>query len=327
MNRVSWLGSVLCAGALCLASIVRAQEHGPAHGSLVISGGAEQTTEIYKRFIELAGGPDSLILVVPTSGGAAKYDDSCDCLDWLKRSGAKNLRILHTTNRAVANSAAFVEPLRIARGVWFAEGNSWRFQDAYLDTRFQTEVLALLGRGGVVGGGSAGARIQSDYLPLRSPEPASRAIPQSRWRSGFALVRKVIIDPHVLARNRQFDLIGMVNAHPDMLGIGIDENTAIVVHGDRFEVIGASYAVVYDNQSQIAPEGEATLRTVGGPFYMLRPGDTYDMKTRIASRPSSGKPPTDRLIRKAWSLRQAMLLHEGPYEATHEAQHVSRGNR
>ena len=256
---------------------------------------------IYKRFIALAGGPDVLILVVPTSGGAVSYDQSGECLSWLKRAGARNLRILHTNDRAVANTDSFVQPLRVARGVWFAEGNSWRYQDAYLDTKMHAEVIALLDRGGVVGGGSAGARIQSDYLPLRSPEPARRAIPQSRWRSGFALVRNVIIDPHVLARNRQFDMIGMVNAHPHMLGIGIDENTAIVVQGDKFEVIGDSYAIIYDNQRQIAPEDVATLRTAGGLFYMLKPGDTYDMRTRLASRPPSGQPPTDRLVQKAWS--------------------------
>jgi cyanophycinase len=291
---------MLCGIAIWPAATAGAQEHGPAHGTLVISGGAERTTEIYERFITLAGGPGALILVVPTSGGAEKYDDSCECLSWLKRAGARNLRILHTTDRATANTDAFVEPLRHARGIWFAEGNSWRHQDSYLDTKVQTEINALLERGGVVGGGSAGARIQSDYLPLRSPEPSIRAIPQSRWRSGFALVRKVIIDPHVLVRNRQFDLIGMVNAHPDMLGIGIDENTAIVVRGDMFEVIGSSYVIIYDNHRQIAPETTETSRTIGGLFYMLKPGDTYDMRTRMASRPPSNKPPTDRLVEKAW---------------------------
>jgi len=296
--------SVLCSGAIVFALQLHAQSsgpvHGPAHGALVISGGAETTTDIYKRFIELAGGPGSLILVVPTSGNADKYDDTCDCLRWLKLAGATNLKLLHTTDRAVANSDAFVEPIRNARGIWFAEGNSWRYQDAYLDTKVQTEVMALLDRGGVVGGGSAGARIQSDYLPLRSPEPSTRAITKSRWRNGFALVRNVIIDPHVLARNRQFDLIGMVKAHPNMLGIGIDEDAAIVVRGDRFDVIGNSYAIIYDNQRQIAPDGGETLRTTGGQFYMLRPGDSYDMQSRRASRPPSGETPTNRLIERAW---------------------------
>src|SRR5688572_10248916 len=210
-----------------------AQAHGPARGALVVAGGGETSTVIYERFIELAGGPDAPILVVPTSGNRDSYDDSCDCLRWLKEAGAKNLRLLHTRDRDVANSEAFVRPLREARGVWFAEGNSWRHADAYLDTRVHRELLALLERGGVIGGGSAGARIQGDYVPLRSPEPEDRALPREHWRRGFGLLRNVIVDVHVLARNRQFDLIGIVNAHPHMLGVGIDENAAIVVKGDE----------------------------------------------------------------------------------------------
>ncbi len=291
-------------GAVSLpTSQIDAQMHGPSVGHLVVSGGAETNTVIYKRFIELAGGPDALILVVPTSGGAQAYDDTCECLLWLRRAGAKNLKLLHTVDRDVANSDNFVEPLRRARGIWFAEGNSWRHQESYLDTKVHSEVLALLARGGVVGGGSAGARIQSDYLPLRSPEPAKRAIPESRWRSGFALLRNVIVDVHVLARNRQFDLIGMVRAHPNMLGIGLDEDAAIVVTGDKLEVIGRSYAIIYDNTRQLAPDSLVSVKPAGGLFYMLRPGDTYDMKTRQALRPSTGRSPVQKLVEQPWPLQ------------------------
>jgi cyanophycinase len=280
-----------------------AQVHGPAHGALVVSGGAERSTAIYERFIALAGGPDALILVVPTSGGEEQYDSTCVCLKWLRAAGARNLQLLHTRDRAVANSAAFVEPLRRARGVWFAEGNSWRHQDAYLGTKTQQEVLALLDRGGVVGGGSAGARIQGEFIPIRSPEPSQRAIPRADWRRGFALLRNVMIDPHVLVRNRQFDLIPDLEAHPEMLGFGIDENTAIVVQGDHFEVIGSSYVVVYDRHRQIAPSTNENNRTAGGLFYFLRAGDTYDMATRQAVRPPTGRPPTDRLVQRDWTSR------------------------
>ena len=148
----------------------------------------------------------------------------------------------------------------------FAEGNAWRHADAYLATRVQRELVALLDRGGVIGGGSAGARIQGDYMPLRGSEPADRAVPEQDRRRGFGFVKNVIIDPHVLARNRQFDMIGLVNAHPDMLGIGIDENTAIVVTGGDFEVIGSSYALVYDNQHQVAPDASGPNGTPGGLF-------------------------------------------------------------
>jgi cyanophycinase len=280
----------------------RAQEHGPARGTLVISGGAETSPEIYERFIALAGGPNAFILVVPTSGNEDTFDDSCTCLTWLKKAGATNVQLLHTRDRGVANSDAFVEPLRKAAGIWFAEGNSWRHADAYLDTKVHRELFALLDRGGVVGGGSAGARIQSDYMPLRSPEPEKRAIPREHWRRGFRLMRNVIIDPHVLARNRQFDLVGMVRSHPNMLGIGIDENTAIVVHGDEFEVIGGSYVLIYDNQRQVLPDTLDQTATVGGGglFYFLRRGDTYNMKSRQAMRPGRTPRPIERVAERRW---------------------------
>jgi cyanophycinase len=277
-----------------------AQSHGPANGYLIVSGGAERSTEIYDKFIALAGGPDALILVVPTSGDADTYDDSCACLKLLRAAHARNLKILHTRDRNVANSDAFVEPMRHAGGIWFAEGNSWRHQDAYLDTKVQHELFALLARGGVVGGGSAGGRIQGEYIPLRSPEPKQRAIPEKDWRRGFGLLKNVAIDAHVLVRNRQFDMLGLIEAHPNLLGIGIDENTALVVHGDAFDVIGSSYAIIYDDTRQIQPVNDESLRTVGGRFYFLRPGDHYDMSTRLASRPPSGHPPTDRVVRSPW---------------------------
>jgi cyanophycinase len=282
------LGAVL---ALSPVATAPAQVRGPVRGALVISGGAETSTQIYDRFIQLAGGPDALILVVPTSGTADSYDSTCACLAWLTKAGARNLKLLHTRDRSVANSDAFVEPLRRARGIWFAEGNAWRHQDAYLDTKVHREVLALLDRGGVVGGGSAGARIQSDFVPLRGQEPTNgRSIPPDSWRRGFQLIRNVIIDPHVLVRNRQFDMIGFVNAHPNMLGLGIDESTAIVVRGDTFEVVGSSYVLVYDNHHVLRPEADAAVGAPPGLFYFLRAGDTYDMKTRQSVRGSSGRP-------------------------------------
>lgn len=285
------------AGAVAPAA---AQRHGPATGSLVISGGAPTTSHILDRFIELAGGPEAAIVVVPTSGGRDEYDATCACLEPFRAAGANNLTVLHTRDREVANSDSFVAPLRAARGVWFEEGNAWRHQESYLDTRVHEELFALLDRGGVVGGGSAGGRIQGDYVPLRSPEPAQRALPESDWRRGFQLIRDVIIDVHVLVRNRHFDLIDLVRERPEMLGIGIDENTAIVVQGDRFEVIGTSYVLIYDSGNQIVPEGANTPGTGQGPFYFLRAGDTFDLTTRQAIRPGSGRRPFARVVQRAW---------------------------
>ena len=91
-------------------------------------------------------------------------------------------------------------------------------------------------------------------------------------------------------------MIGALEANPDMLGIAIDENTAIVVRGDRFEVIGTSYVIIHDDQREIPPDPPETWRTVGGPFYFLRPGDTYDLATREAFRPGSTESPIPRVV-------------------------------
>ncbi|UCC40782.1 MAG: hypothetical protein JSV96_04880 [Candidatus Aminicenantes bacterium] len=76
----------------------------------------------------------------------------------------------------------------------------------------------------------------------------------------------------------QAHLIEIIEKYPELLGIGLNENTAIVVHGDQFEVIGQSYVAIYDNSRQIPPEGK---------FYFLAPGDRYNLKTRQATRPAS----------------------------------------
>lgn len=280
-------------------SLVNAQVVGPARGALVVSGGGETTSHIVDRFIELAGGPDAPILVVPTSGrNDEDYHDFCPCFRRFREAGARNLTVLHTRDRAVANTDSFAGVLRQARGVWFMGGSHWLHTDAYLDTKVHEELLALLDRGGVIGGGSAGAHIQGEVMNVsRSPERefSERKLPREDWRRGFGFLRGVIVDVHVLARNRQFDLIGVLNEFPGMLGIGIDENTAIVVQGDAFEVIGTSYVTIHDDQRQIPPDPPETHRTVGGSFYLLRPGDTYDLVTREASRPSRTTTPIGRV--------------------------------
>ena len=301
MKRIHAAGTTLL---LVMLTAAAHAQHGPAHGTLVISGGAEKPGIILERFIQLAGGPDAPIIVVPTSGNAENYDQSYAGLKRFRDAGARNLYVLHTRDRAVANTDDFVKPITTARGIWFEGGEHWKHADAYLDTKVQREVLALLERGGVVGGGSAGGHIQSDYMEVsRNPtqEFAGRTLPRAEWRRGFQLVKNVAIDVHVLARNRQFDLIGVIQAHPDMLGVGIDENTAIVVQGDQFEVIGTSLVTIVDNQHQLAHDGPETFRTVGGLFYFLKPGDRYDFKTRTPSRPGNGGAAAfARVVGQAW---------------------------
>lgn len=270
-------------------SSARGQDIGPARGALVIVGGGALDDGIYERFLELAGGPDAPIVVIPTAGEGDDYDQSYPGLLSFKELGATNLTVLHTRDRNVASSDAFVRPIREARGVWFPGGRQWRLADSYLRTRVHEELKALLDRGGVIGGSSAGATIQGSYL-VRG-DTRTNELMMGDHEEGFGFLRNSAIDQHLLRRNRQFDLIDVIEAKPELLGIGIDENTAIVVQGDNFEVIGQSYVVIYDHTRQLDS---------GGQFYFLAAGDRFDLKSREASRPARSFQPIQRVTRRPW---------------------------
>ena len=262
---------------------------GPARGSLVIIGGAMRDPEIVERIIDLAGGPHAPLVAIPTAGGAPHYDQYWRGQRPFKDAGATDITVLHTYDPKVADTDEFVAPLRRARGVFFGGGRQWRLADAYLNTRTHKELLALLDRGGVISGSSAGASIMGSYL-VRG-DTKTNTVMMGDHVEGFGLLKNVGIDQHLLRRNRQFDLLEVIEAHPELLGIGIDENTAIVVQGDRFEVIGQSYAVIYDNQRKIPPDGR---------FYFLAPGDRYDMGSREPFRPSMTDKPLERVQKAPW---------------------------
>ena len=268
-----------------------AQEVGPASGHLIIVGGAMRDPAIFEKFLELAGGPDAPIVIIPTAGGAESYDEDWRGLGRYKRMGAENITLLHTNDRAVADSEEFVEPIREARGVFFSGGRQWRLADSYLHTRTHRELNALLARGGVIGGSSAGATIQGSFL-VRG-DSKTNVIMDGDHTEGFGFLKNVGIDQHVLKRNRQFDLIPVMEDHPELLGIGIDENTALVVTGDEFTVIGQSFVLIYDTGRSIPP---------GGRFYLLAPGDTFNLKTRQATRTNRNgeSEPLERVTEEAW---------------------------
>src|SRR5262249_58905315 len=117
-----------------MAPLLQAAEVGPAKGALIVVGGNMQDERIVKRFIELAGGPDAPIVVIPTAGGAENYDQYWQGLRQFKNAGAKNLTVLHTYDPAVADTEMFVEPLTHATGVFFDGGKQWVLADAYLNT-------------------------------------------------------------------------------------------------------------------------------------------------------------------------------------------------
>ncbi len=252
---------------------------GPANGSLVIVGGAMKSDSIINRFIELAGGIDAAIVVIPTASGRKSYNENSGFAGRLRKRGATNVTVLHTNDKKIADTDSFVKPLRKANAVWFGGGRQWRLVDSYKNTLTEKLIVEVLKRGGVVGGSSAGATIQGSYLARGDTK--NNQIMMGDHQEGFSLLKNVAIDQHVLARNRQFDMFEILKKHPELLGIGIDENTAIIVQGNEFEVIGENYVLVYDGKFW-SREGSdlKNLPEKANIFYFLRNGDKYDLSNR-----------------------------------------------
>lgn len=270
------------------------QEYGPPKGTLVIvGGGATEGTGIVERFIELAGGPDAKIVVVPTAGGNRVQDGSLRAYkeedviaSWLRR-GVKHVTMLHTHDPKVADTDAFVKHLRAATGVWFNGGRQWNIVDSYANTLTYKEFHNVLSRGGVIGGSSAGATIQGDYLVRGAiAGPQIMMTPEPEHERGFRFLRRTAIDQHINARNRWDDLIPVIGKYPDLLGIGLSEGTAIIVTGDTFEVMGKWKVAIHDNTRAYQPWEK--------PYFVLSPGDVYDMKARKVVKYGTGVTPPAR---------------------------------
>ena len=263
------------------AFAINAQTIGPKNGHLIIAGGALRDTAVFNKFIELSGGKGTAhIVVIPTAGGYEVTDERKEGLVKLwQRRGAKEVTILHTTDPKVANTEEFSQVIDQAGGVYFPGGRQWRLADSYLNTKVHLKLMKLLERGGVIGGSSAGATIQGSYLARGDTQ--TNTIMGGDHEEGMGFIQNIAIDQHTLARNRQYDMFEILKVYPSLLGISIDENTAMLVSGDSFEVIGQSYVLIYDGQHWDQKSGAYIMNKPGQErFHLLRKGRKYDMKNR-----------------------------------------------
>ncbi len=276
-----------------------APEYGPPNGTLVIVGGSTLGVPLalLQKFIEAGGGADGKFVIVPTAMGnfdgtgddkkPRVYVESQIVGPWLNL-GLKNVKMLHTHDPKIADTAEFASALSDATGVWFTGGRHHHIVDSYAGTLTYREFHKVLERGGVIGGNSAGATIQGDYL-VRGDSTTNTIVmtDEPNHQKGFEFLRRSAIDQHIDARNRWDDLIPVIKRFPHLLGIGISEDTAIIVKGDQFEVIGNSKVAIHDNTRKYSAWAK--------PYYLLSAGDIYNMRTRQVGKarhpPSTSAPP------------------------------------
>ncbi|MCX8238021.1 MAG: cyanophycinase [Akkermansiaceae bacterium] len=262
---------------------------GPKNGTLVIMGGGgrDQTfPQIFKEFVKLAGGKQASIVIIPTAASSDpnhNYRRSWS-LELAKQIGVAGVTILHTHDRTEADTEEFVKPLTTATGVWFGGGRQWRFTKAYGGTRTEKEFHKVLERGGAIGGSSAGATIQGSFLARG--DTSGNTIMVGDVQRGFGFMKNTAIDQHVVARGRNKDLLKVLEDpqkkmqkefnRAELLGIGIDEDVAIVVKGDQFKVIGK------DNGEVLVFNPKSWKKNTPDEkkWITLTTGQKYDLKTR-----------------------------------------------
>ncbi|MBX6315664.1 MAG: cyanophycinase, partial [Isosphaeraceae bacterium] len=222
-------------------------------GHLVIAGGGTTTPEIMQRTLDLAGGLKAQIVLIPQ---ASPYPTAGQrMLERWRANGAEHVTVLDLTDPKAAVAA-----IEGADLIWIGGGNQARLMEALAGTGVAEAIQARFQRGATVYGTSAGAAVMSSLMIAGYTGP--RGTPgggKALIAKGLGLWPDVIVDQHFLRRRRFDRLKGAVREHPDKIGVGIDESTAVVVSGREFEVLGASEVIVIDPRKPTRPKagGEA----------------------------------------------------------------------
>ncbi len=256
-----------------------------AQGNLVIIGGGKRPIYVMEKFIELAGGKKSKILVIPNASSDAidtgKYQS-----EQFQKLGAGNSFFIFAKNE-IADSDSIIDRLSDVTGVFFSGGDQRRLTGDLLGTKLLKRIKEIYFEGGVIGGTSAGAAVMSRIM-LTGDEAKNKDSSYSFvtiekgnviTSEGFGFIENAIVDQHFIFRKRQNRLISLVLENPDLLGIGIDEETSIIVNKDiQFQVLGEYQVIVYDvSKSDISQNEKEQFSAKNIEMHILKSGDKFDI--------------------------------------------------
>jgi cyanophycinase len=267
-------------------------DHDQPKGCLIIIGGHEDRDPAGERAIlrevarHVRGG--KLVLATVAShqpeGYFDEYQKAFADLD------VGELVELYVEERAEAHDREKLSVLDDAAGVFFSGGDQLRITSQIGDTGIEAKVRRLYERGGVVAGTSAGASVMSETMLIKGTSRETHRIGDLHMAPGMGLIRDVIIDQHFAERGRFGRLIGAVAHNPRVLGLGLDEDTAAVVEGDTFRVIGSGAVYVVDgaditycNVAEARQECALSMHDVR--VHVLSDDDTFDLRTRRPAKP------------------------------------------
>jgi cyanophycinase len=268
------------------ASVTRDTGERP-RGTLVIIGGHEdkEGDRLILRAVAERVGSGALVVATVASGLPREVWGDYEPL--FKELGVGDVRHLHVSTREEALSEEALEVLDGATAVFFSGGDQLKLTSQLGDTPIYTRMMEIYEQGGTIAGTSAGASVMCETMLVEGESDASHTIGSSlRMAPGFGLIAGVIIDQHFAERGRIGRLITAVAQNPRIVGIGIDENTAIVCDRSRcFSVIGAGAVYVVDGRglsyTNLADEDrDRTLSAFDLRLHLLSMGDDFDIDSR-----------------------------------------------
>jgi cyanophycinase len=244
-----------------------------APGPLIVVGGGGTTPAIVAKALALAGGHEARVAVLPQASELPETGPDSAKM-WME-AGAKEARPVAFDDRAAAR--AIIEHATL---IWVPGGDQNEFMKAIVGTGLDDLIRERHRSGVAVGGTSAGAAILSQAMMTGEADLKSLTTGTTELAKGLGLWPQVIVDQHFLKRQRGNRLISAVLDHPTLVGVGIDEQTAVIVRGSTFEVVGASAVVVVDpRQAKSEPsiQGKPVAAT-DLRLSVLRDGMTYRFK-------------------------------------------------
>lgn len=262
--------------------------NGKVVGPLLAIGGAEDKVRdrlILRRFVELAGGSQSRIVVLPTASGF--HDAGKRYVKIFEDLGAACTESLEIREREDAQSAELVRSVRASTGVFLTGGNQVRIASILGGTPIADALHDVHSQGSVVAGTSAGASVMSAVMVAGGEFRRTPSANMARMVPGLGLIDSLVIDQHFRERDRVARLVTMVSYNPGLLGVGIDEDTAALILPDQqMEIIGSGSVVIVDgsrmSSNVYSRRGGTPLTITNAIIHFLGSGSRFDMIERQA---------------------------------------------
>ena len=285
-------------------------------GDLLVIGGAEDKLgkrTVLKEFVDRAGGPEARIAVVPTASSLGpEIIEVYAAL--FHRLGAAEVYGVRPEDRAQASDPALVAELDRATGIFMTGGNQLKLSTVIAGTAFGHAIAAARERGVTIGGTSAGASIQSSHMVAFGPGGSTPKQRMTQVAAGLGLVESCVIDQHFAQRNRYGRLLMIVSQSPQLLGMGVDEDTGAVIsrtaEGDILSVVGRGSVTLMDGTQMVTNAHQARERrpilASGVILHVLPAGAQFNLTTRrlCASVPSVDPANADELASANRDLRK-----------------------